>query len=131
MNAKTLGAIGVVLAAGAVIAVKTARQRPAEAGVTARATSPSVVLIADPREADSECGCGQIIRRVREAKARGVDVQEIGPADPAAARYVVTVTPTVLVLDADGHVVVRREGESSDALAAVSADLTALEGKKR
>ena len=131
MNAKTLGAIGVVLAAGAVIAVKTARQRPAEAAVTAPAASPSVVLIADPREADSECGCGQIIRRVREAKARGVDVQEFGPADPAAVRYAVTVTPTVLVLGADGHVVVRREGESSDALAAVSADLSALEGKRR
>ncbi len=131
MNAKTLGALAVVVAAGALIGVKVARQRPAEAAVTARAASPSVVLVADPREADSECGCGQIIRRVREAKARGVDVQEIGPANPGAARYAVTVTPTVLILGADGSVVARREGESSDALAAISADLARLEGQKR
>lgn len=131
MNAKTLGAVAVVLAAAALIGVKAARRRPAEAAVTARALSPSVVLVADSREADSECGCGQIIRRVREAKARGVDVQEVGPADPAAARYGVTVAPTVLILGADGRVVARREGEASDALAAISADLAQLEGQKR
>ena len=131
MNAKTLGVIAVMLAAGAIIAAKAARQRPAEAAVVARGASPSVILVADPREADSECGCGQIIRRVREAKVRGVDVQEISPADPGAARYAVTVAPTVLILGADGHVVVRREGESSDVLSAVSVDLAALEGKKR
>jgi hypothetical protein len=131
MNAKTVGAVAVVLAAGAIVGVKAARQRPAEAAVTARAAIPSVVLVADPREADSECGCGQFIRRVRDAKTRGVNVQEIGPADPAAARYGVTVAPTVLILDADGRVVARREGEASDALAAISADLAALEGQKR
>lgn len=131
MNVKTLGAIAVVLAAGAIIAAKAARQRPAEAAVVTRGSSPSVILVADPREADSECGCGQIIRRVREAMARGVDVQEIGPAEPVAARYGVTVAPTVLILDADGRVIARREGESNDALAAISADLAALEGKKR
>ncbi len=131
MNAKTLGALAVALAAGAIIAAKAARQRPAEAAVVARRASPSVILVADPREADSECGCGQIIRRVREAKARGVDVQEIGPGEPDAARYGVTVAPTVLILDANGRVSARREGESNDALAAISADLAALEGKKR
>lgn len=131
MNAKALSAVAVVVAAGAIVGVKAARQRPAEAAVTARAASPSVVLVADLREADSECGCGQIIRRVREAKARGVDVQEIGPADPAAARYGVTVAPTVLIFDADGRVIVRREGEASDALAEISADLARLEGQKR
>lgn len=131
MNAKTLAVTAVVVAAGAIVAAKTMRQRPAEAAATARSITPSVVLVADPREADSECGCGQIIRRVREAKARGVDVLELGPADPGAARYAVAVVPTVLVLSADGRVVARREGESSEALAAITADLAALESSKR
>ncbi len=52
-----------LLAAAAIIPAKAARQRPAEAAVVARGASPSVILVADPREADSECGCGQIIRR--------------------------------------------------------------------
>ncbi len=134
MKARTFAAIAVVAAAGAVIAVKAARQRPAEAAVVSSATSPlapSVVLVADLREADSDCGCGQIIRRVREAKARGVQVQEMGPSDPAASRYGVTVAPTVLVLGSDGRVVSRREGESSEVLAAISAELARLEGPRR
>jgi hypothetical protein len=131
MNARILGAIVVALVAATIIGAKATRQRPARASDTARAASPSVVLVADLREADSECGCGQVIRRVREAKARGVNVQEIGPTDPAAAPYGVTVAPTVLVLGADGRVVTRREGESSDVLAAISADLSRLEGQKR
>ncbi len=134
MKARTFAAIGVVAAAGAVIAVKAARHRPAEGSVVSSTTSllaPSVVLVADPREADSDCGCGQIIRRVREAKARGVQVQEMGPSDPAASRYGVTVAPTVLVLGSDGRVVSRREGESSEVLAAISAELARLEGPRR
>jgi hypothetical protein len=95
MSAKTLAVAAVVVAAGAIIAVKTTRQRPAEAAVAEHGTIPSAVLVADPREADTECGCGQIIRRVREAKARGVAVQELGPADAGAARYGVAVVPTV------------------------------------
>ncbi len=133
MNARILAAITVVAAAGAVIAVKAARQRPAEAAVAPAAPSrstPSVVLVADLREADSDCGCGEIIRRVREAKARGVDVRELGPSDPAASQYGVTVAPTVLVLGSDGRVTARREGESSEVLAAISADLARLEGQR-
>lgn len=131
MSARTFAAIAVVAAAGAVIAVKAARREPAEAAVVsspAGRSTPAVVLVADPREADGDCGCGRIIRRVREAKARGVQVLELGPSDPAAVRYGVTVAPTVLVLGADGGVVSRREGESSEVLAAISADLARLEG---
>lgn len=134
MNARTLAAIAVAAAAGAVIAVKAARQRPAEGAMAPTAPSrstPSVVLVADLREADSDCGCGQIIRRVREAKARGVDVREIGSSDPAASPYGVTVAPTVLVLGSDGRVLSRREGESSEVLAAISTDLARLEGQKQ
>jgi hypothetical protein len=131
MSIKTLAVAAVVVAAGAIIAVKATRQRPAEAAIAQHATIPSVVLVADPREADTDCGCGQIIRRVREAKARGVAVEELGPADPGVARYGVAVVPTVLVLGSDGRVVARREGESSETLAAIAADLAALESRKR
>lgn len=133
MNVKTFAVAVVVAAAGAVIAVKTMRQRPAEAAVGAAAPGamPSIVLIADPREADADCGCGPIIRRVREAKVRGVAVEELAPADAGVARYGVSIVPTVLVLGADGRVVARREGESSETLAAITADLTALESRKR
>jgi hypothetical protein len=131
MSAKTLAVAAVVLAAGAIIAVKTARHGPAEAAVVARVATPSVVLVADPREADTDCGCGQIIRRVRGAKARGVDVQEFAPNDPAAASYGVAVVPTVIVLGPDGRVLARREGESGETLASISGDLAALEAQRR
>jgi hypothetical protein len=131
MNARIFGAVAVAVAAAAVIGVKASRQPRAQAAAIARVESPSVVLVADPREADSDCGCGQIIRRVREAKARGVEVLELVPDDPAASRYGVTVAPTVLILDADGRVLARREGEASDALAVISTDLARLEGQHR
>ena len=131
MRAKTLALAAVVIAVGAIVAVKATQRRPAQAEVAPRAASPAVVLVADLREAESDCGCGQIIRRVRHAKAHGVTVEELGPDDPAAGRYGVTVAPTVLVLGAGGRVVVRREGESSEALAAISTDLAALESRKR
>ncbi len=131
MNPKPLAVAAVVMAAGAIVAVKMTRQRPAEAVVVARAVAPSVVLVADPREADSDCGCGKIIRRVREAKARGVAVEEVGPRDSAAARYGVAIVPTVLVLSSEGRVVARREGESSETLTAIDVDLGKLEGLKR
>ncbi len=131
MSRKPLAVAAVIVAAGAIVAAKMARQRPAETTVVARATAPSVVLVADPREADSDCGCGKIIRRVREAKARGVTVEEFGPGDPSATRYGVAVVPTVLVMSPDGGVLARREGESGETLAAIDADLAKLEGQKR
>ena len=85
MSAKTLAVAAVVVAAGAIVGSEDDAAASGEAAVAARERQcPSVVLVADPREADTECGCGQIIRRVREAKARGVDVEELGPADPGA-----------------------------------------------
>jgi hypothetical protein len=131
MSPKTLAVAAVVVAAAAVVAVKTTLHRPAEAAVAERGKIPSIVLVADPREADTDCGCGEIIRRVRQARARGVEVLELPPAGPGVARYGVTVTPTVLVLGDDGSVVARREGESRETVAAIEADLAALEGAKR
>ncbi|BDG06529.1 hypothetical protein [Anaeromyxobacter oryzae] len=131
MSPKPFAVAAVALAAASIVGVKMMRQRPVEAAVSERAASPSVVLIADPREADTECGCGQIIRRVREAKRRGVEVQELAPTDPAVSRYGVAVSPTVLLLGADGRVLTRREGESSETVAAITTDLAALERQRR
>ena len=90
---------------------------PAHAADRARAT---VLLVADAGEADSDCPCGHIIHAVRDARARGVVVREVSPADKAVTKkYAVTVAPTVLVLDASGKVIERHEGESEETLAAI------------
>ena len=139
MLAKRIALAVVVLAVIAIVAVKAASPGPASAGgppttasAAARARRSAIVLVADAREADSDCGCGRIIRRVREAKAHGVAVNEVAPDDvDAARRYGVTVVPTVVLLDADGRVVTRREGESAEILATISADLARLESGSR
>lgn len=98
-----------------------------KANATARG---SVVLIADLREADEACPCGEIIRAVRAARVRGVAVREVPPTDTAVAKqYGVTVAPTVLVLDSAGKVVERHEGESTDTVAAIKASLERLAAK--
>lgn len=143
MHAKRIALVFVALAVIAIVAVKlsarrTAAPAPAVAAAAvvpaaaASATRPSVVLVADPREADAQCPCGEIIRRVRDAKAHGVAVVELAPDSPEAGRrYGVTVTPTVLFLDASGQVISRREGESSEILATITADLAKLEAAKQ
>ena len=135
MIAKRIAIAAVVLAVVGIVAFKATRSTnptPTRASAVAPACPPAVVLGADGREADSDCGCGRIIRRVRAAKAAGIAVEEFGPDDAGAARrYGVTVVPTVLVLDGTGKVIARREGESSEALAAISADLAKLEGARR
>lgn len=143
MLAKRIALVVVGLAVIAIVAVKTSARRAAAPSPTvvaaavvpaavASATRPSVVLVADPREADAQCPCGEIIRRVRAAKAHGVAIEELAPDSPdAGRRYGVTVTPTVLFLDASGHVISRREGESGEILAAVTADLAKLEAARR
>ena len=140
MIAKRIALAVVVLAVAGIIAAKVGSRAgtppvaPA-AGVLRAAASvdrPSVILVADMREADTECGCGQIIRRVQAAKAHGIDVKVVAPDDAEAGRrYGVTVVPTVVFLDSQGQVVARREGESSETLAAVTADLARLEEARR
>jgi hypothetical protein len=44
----------------------------------------SVLLFADPAEAETSCGCGQIIRLVRGANARGLAVREVAPSSDSA-----------------------------------------------
>ena len=139
MLLKRIALAAVVLAVAGIVAVKVGSRAgsppspPAAAVQAAPSTDrPSVVLVADLREADTECGCGRIIRRVRAARAHGVVVQEVAPDDAEAGRrYGVTVVPTVVFLDPQGQVVARREGESSETMAAVSADLARLEEARR
>lgn len=120
---KQVGIIGLALVGLAAFEARTAEPKT----VPASAKRGSVVLVADLREADDDCPCGEIIRLVRAAKARGVTVREVPPSDTAVAKqYGVTLAPTVLVLDASGKVVERHEGESSDTVAAIKASLDRL-----
>ena len=91
-----------------------------------------VLLFADPREAESSCGCGQIIRMVREAGVAGaVAVHEFDPQrDSEAARlHAVRVAPTVIVADSDGVERKRFEGESAEVIADLRGALAALDRK--
>jgi hypothetical protein len=132
MIAKRIALLAVVVAAAAIVVAKTRSQgnaAPATGTVAGRAT---VVLVADAREADSNCGCGEIIRRVRAAKARGVAVWEVAPGDAEVARrYGVTVAPSVVFLGTNGGIIARREGESPEIVAAIAADLSRLEETPR
>ena len=123
---KRIGLVVVLAAVAAVVAYKAAGRR-GELRLPAATREPAVVLVADAREADSDCGCGEIIRRVRAAKARGVSVAEFAPDDGAVHRYGVTVAPTVVFLGSAGEVVSKREGEAHETVAAVSAELDRLE----
>ncbi len=130
MSFKRIGLAAVVLAAASIVALKTTRHVPSS--TAAPVALPAVVLVADGREADTDCGCGQIIRRVRAARSHGVVVQEVEPSDSQAfRRYGITVAPTVVFLDPNGRVLSRREGESAETVAAISEDLARLEGVRR
>jgi hypothetical protein len=140
---RKIGLAAVVLAAVGIIALKARPGAPAAGAspvavagaaqpASATAAGPAVVMIADPREADMQCPCGEIIRRVRAARASGIAVGEFAPDDAdAARRYGVTIVPTVVFLDPGGKVLARHEGESSEILAAITAGLSKLEASKR
>lgn len=92
------------------------------------ATATTVLLFADPREAESSCGCAQIIRLARSASdVEGVNVREIDTRQPdqTATQYEVRVSPTVLILDPAGEVRHRFEGESRGVIDGLS---TAIDG---
>jgi len=88
-----------------------------------------VLLFADPREAESSCGCGQIIRMVREAGVPGVvTVQEFDPQreSEAVRIHAVRVAPTVIIAGGDGVEQTRFEGESADVVAGLREALASL-----
>ena len=140
-----IAAIVVAVAAAAIIFYKETRNRPSAGPVSSvapvasasggaeRAAVGSVVLVADPGEAGDACGCGQIIRLVRDAGARGVAVREVAPGSNVSLEreYGVTVAPTVLFLDSTGNVVARHEGEEPETIEAIRAGLDRLAGDGR
>lgn len=88
-----------------------------------------MLLVADLSEADKEGDrCAEIIQAVRAARARGITVQEYNPdsQSPLLSRYRVLTAPTVLVLDAQGEVVSRHEGEAEQTVAAIRTQLERL-----
>jgi hypothetical protein len=125
-----LGLLGGVPACNAVSASAPSNTAdPASVGSSAPSSAGgSVLLYADASEAESSCGCGKIIRMVRQARDRGVAVREVSPDKPGdvAKRYRITVAPTVLVLDGKEEATARHEGESAAVVAALSADLERL-----
>ena len=130
MNQKLVILALVITALAVVLAVKlrqgnqagSAADAPTSSTATGEPASqiPTVMLFADPREADSSCGCAEVIRLARGAGEReGVVFAEYDPrvAGTEAERHHVRVSPTVLVLDADGHESARFEGESPAVIA--------------
>ena len=106
-----------------------------ETAVPNAAPVASVLLFADLSEAEDSCGCGEIIRAVRDARARGIATTEIdtGKGDPSdlAKRHRVLVSPAVLFLSEDGREVHRYEGESSDVVRGIKADLAKIASRGR
>jgi hypothetical protein len=119
-----VAAVGVI-ALGLIAYKSTRAPLPNSASGSTSTAAPVVVLIADPAEAESSCGCGEIIRSVRAAATKGVSTREVAPgADPGLEkRYLVKVSPTVLFLESDGSLRARHEGEDADTLAAIRQDL--------
>ena len=94
-----------------------------------RARTSTVLLFADPREADKSCGCAEIIRLVRGVRdAPSVVVREIDTRHPGedARRYGIRVSPSVVFVDAAGEEFARFEGESPAMIQALSAALDDL-----
>lgn len=132
MRGGWIGLVAIALAVAAIVATKQvtrARVAAPSPGATASRVPPATVLLfADPREAGTECICGEIFKAVREAASRGLAVREIDPRheEALARRHHVVVEPTLIVLDASGREVSRHEGESREALAATRSDLARL-----
>jgi hypothetical protein len=125
MKEKWIGLASVAFIAITIIAYKSHRSKETESAQV----SPRVLLVADLREADSaDDACAEIIRDVRIAQARGVAVDELNPDSKSEllSRYHVLTVPTVLILDSNGNVVSRFEGEGQQTVAAVRSQLEKL-----
>ena len=119
-------ALVVVLVIGTLLLKSRTRNSVAPATVK---VIPSVILIADPSEAnDSDDGCAVMFRAVRHAAKRGVVVAEVAPNSHSdvLGRYHVLTVPTVLVLNKEGKEISRFEGEDAATVKAVQARLAAL-----
>lgn len=125
-NPKWIGLVAVAVAAIAIVVYKARVQQPE----VASSELPRVLLVADLSEADKEGDrCADIIQAVRRARARGISVQELNPESksPLLSRYRVLTAPTVLILDRQGEVVSRHEGEAPQTVAAIRTRLEQLQ----
>ena len=135
MKTRWIGVALVAIAAVGIVGYKQHRLRT-ESGQVAQGPSsekPEIILVVDLREAGSEDNCAEIIRLVRAAAGRGVVVQELSPdsASPLLKRYRVLTVPTVLILDRDGNVTSRDEGEENSTVQAIRNKLASFNGVKR
>jgi hypothetical protein len=132
MTGKWIGLLAIAVVATGIVVYKAALTGSSSFDVSIAGTpdgrSPSVLLIADPRQAEEACGCAEIFRLVQAAGSRGLLVREISPeANRAAVRkYRVVVSPTVLILDESGAEVARYEGEDGRTIEAIRTDLERL-----
>lgn len=124
---KWIGLVVIAFVAVGLIAYKQAGKSVASVGAAATAPEKTgantIIIFADPREAESSCGCGLIFRAVRAARKRGYEVRETdSKSDPALAQtHHIRVEPTVLFLSSTGRELERLEGESGELLARLTA----------
>lgn len=129
MKIRWVGIVVVLVAVVGVLAVKQRRAVEAAPVASSQNQPPSVLLVADLREAgESGDACAEIIHTVREAGKRGVRVQELMPGSSSdlLRRYRVLTVPTVLVLSNDGRELGRFEGESRETVNAIRNRLAAM-----
>jgi len=120
-----IGIAVIVVAAAAVLVYKSVSRPDPTPGPPAPAgRAPRVLLFADLREAGDQCACGEMIRAVRETAARGVSTREND--DGLGRAHHVTVEPTVVILDPDGHEQARFEGEAGATVDSLRAALGRL-----
>jgi hypothetical protein len=135
MKTRWVGVALVVVVAIGIVTYKEHRSRVSNSPGTLGQSSdkPEIVLVVDPREADTADNCAEIIRLVRAAAKRGVTVQELSPnsESPLLKQYKVLTIPTVLILDRDGNVASRYEGEESSTLDQIRNGLASLAEVKR
>ena len=135
MSTRWLGVAAVVIVAVGIITYKEHRSRPSTNSRMQGLSSdkPEIILVVDPREADTADNCAEIIRAVRAAAKRGVVVRELSPdsESPLLKQYRVLTIPTVLILNRDGNVTSRYEGEESTTVQQIRNGLAGLVEAKR
>ncbi len=130
MKTKLIGLLVISMAVAGVLAYKFAtHSKEQTAAAPAAANGTRVLLYADLSEADEDCGCGQIIRAVRDASAHGVVTREND--DELGRSFKVTTNPTVVILDGHGHEETRYVGESKATIAQLREHLAKLQGGAR
>lgn len=135
MKSKVATLVAVAAAVAAIVILK-GNWRGEPLGVTEMAHAPAaeatVMLFADPREAESSCGCAEIIRLARMAGQQpGVRFREFDTrhSNAEVRERRIRVSPTVLILGQDGQETQRFEGESGAVITRLRAAVDELGGR--